>query len=122
VREGTASSVMAADRPYGKFYDFYNVSPEYILVHVGFHTNYKKTICPILKKTVKCWQIVVIIKNVKFHDKPFCGNCVVLCQQTRRRTDGKATVCNEAKNRSPQLLCNRAWKKICRRVRCNGMR
>jgi uncharacterized protein YjcR len=26
--EGTTSRVMAADRPYGKFYDFYSVSPE----------------------------------------------------------------------------------------------
>jgi hypothetical protein len=27
--EGTASRVMVADRPYGEFYDFYSVSPEY---------------------------------------------------------------------------------------------
>jgi hypothetical protein len=27
--EGTTSRVMAADRPYGEFYDFYSVSPEY---------------------------------------------------------------------------------------------
>jgi hypothetical protein len=29
MREGTTSRVMAADRPYGDFYDFYSVSPEY---------------------------------------------------------------------------------------------
>jgi len=28
MREGTTLKVMAADRPYGKFYDFYSVSPE----------------------------------------------------------------------------------------------
>jgi hypothetical protein len=28
MREGTTSRVTVADRPYGKFYDFYNVSPE----------------------------------------------------------------------------------------------
>ena len=28
MREGTTSRVTAADRPYGKFYDFYSVSPE----------------------------------------------------------------------------------------------
>jgi hypothetical protein len=28
MREGTASRVMAADRPYGVFYDIYGVSPE----------------------------------------------------------------------------------------------
>jgi murein tripeptide amidase MpaA len=29
MREGTTSRVMAADRPYVEFYDFYSVSPEY---------------------------------------------------------------------------------------------
>jgi hypothetical protein len=28
MREGTTSRVMAADRPYGEFHDFYNTSPE----------------------------------------------------------------------------------------------
>ena len=28
MREGTTSRVTAADRPYGKFYDFYSVSTE----------------------------------------------------------------------------------------------
>jgi len=28
MREGTTSRVKAADRPYGKFYDFYSVSSE----------------------------------------------------------------------------------------------
>jgi hypothetical protein len=27
--KGTTLRVMAADRPYGEFYDFYSVSPEY---------------------------------------------------------------------------------------------
>jgi hypothetical protein len=29
MREGTTSRIMAADRPYGEFYDFYSVCPEY---------------------------------------------------------------------------------------------
>jgi hypothetical protein len=29
MREGITSRVMATDRPYGEFYDFYGVSPEY---------------------------------------------------------------------------------------------
>jgi hypothetical protein len=29
MREGTTSRVMAADRPYGEFYDFYSVNPKY---------------------------------------------------------------------------------------------
>jgi hypothetical protein len=28
MQEGTTSRVMAADTPYGEFYDFYSVSPE----------------------------------------------------------------------------------------------
>jgi hypothetical protein len=39
MREGTASRAMAADRPYGVFYDFYSVSPEYFgltLVYLCF--------------------------------------------------------------------------------------
>jgi hypothetical protein len=36
MREGTTSRVIAGDRPYGEFYDFHSVSPEYFgytLVH-----------------------------------------------------------------------------------------
>jgi hypothetical protein len=29
MQEGTTSRVMAADKPYGKFYDFHSISPEY---------------------------------------------------------------------------------------------
>jgi hypothetical protein len=29
MREGITSRVMATDRPYGDFYDFYRASPEY---------------------------------------------------------------------------------------------
>jgi hypothetical protein len=36
MREGTTSRVMAADRPYGEFYDFYSFSPEYFGNHVVF--------------------------------------------------------------------------------------
>jgi hypothetical protein len=32
--EGTTWRVMAADRPYGVFYDFYSVSPEYFGYHL----------------------------------------------------------------------------------------
>jgi hypothetical protein len=36
MREGTTSRVMAADRPYGEFYDFYSVSLEYFGYHHVF--------------------------------------------------------------------------------------
>jgi hypothetical protein len=36
VREGTTSRVMAADRPYSEFYDFYSVGLEYF----GYHLVY----------------------------------------------------------------------------------
>jgi hypothetical protein len=37
--EGTTSRVMAADRPYGEFYDFYSISPEYF----GYHHIFSYT-------------------------------------------------------------------------------
>jgi hypothetical protein len=39
MREGNTSRVIAADRPYGEFYDFYSVSPEYF----GYHHVLFKT-------------------------------------------------------------------------------
>jgi hypothetical protein len=39
MREGTSSRVMAADGPYGEFYDFYSASPEYfgytLITHIA---------------------------------------------------------------------------------------
>jgi hypothetical protein len=29
TQQGTASRVMVVNRPYGEFYDFYSISPEY---------------------------------------------------------------------------------------------
>jgi hypothetical protein len=43
MREGTTSRVVAAERPYGEFYDFYSVSSEYFgytLVHLGVTISY----------------------------------------------------------------------------------
>jgi hypothetical protein len=34
MREGTIWRVMAADRPYGEFYDFYSISPKYFRYHL----------------------------------------------------------------------------------------
>jgi hypothetical protein len=34
IREGTTSRVMAADRPYGEFYDFNSVGTEYFGYHL----------------------------------------------------------------------------------------
>jgi hypothetical protein len=50
MREGTASRVMAADRPYGEFYDFYSVSTEYF----GYHHVYQRlsAVLNILGKTI----------------------------------------------------------------------
>jgi hypothetical protein len=35
--EGTASRLIAADRPYGEFYDFYSVSTEYFGFILGYY-------------------------------------------------------------------------------------
>jgi hypothetical protein len=45
MREGTTSRVMATDAPYGEFYDFYNVSPEYfgyklVCVHSHYQSEF----------------------------------------------------------------------------------
>jgi len=42
MQEGTTSMVMAADRPYGEFYDFDSVRPENFGYHfvVAINTNY----------------------------------------------------------------------------------
>jgi hypothetical protein len=42
MREGTLSRVMAVNRPYGEFYDFYSVIAEYfghIIVHIYIYTR-----------------------------------------------------------------------------------
>jgi hypothetical protein len=39
MRKGTTLRVMVADRPYGEFYDFYSVSPEYFGYTVVFHSS-----------------------------------------------------------------------------------
>jgi hypothetical protein len=31
--------VMAADRPYGKFYNFYSISPEYFVYTLVYHSD-----------------------------------------------------------------------------------
>jgi hypothetical protein len=38
MREGTTSRVIATDRPYGEFYNFYSVSPKYFGYH---HRNWR---------------------------------------------------------------------------------
>jgi hypothetical protein len=47
MREGTASRVMVADRPYGEFCDFYCVIPEYfewILVYIYRGTSHRVSV------------------------------------------------------------------------------
>jgi hypothetical protein len=42
MREETTSRVMAVNRPYGEFYDFYSVSPEYFRYYLA-QFSYIKT-------------------------------------------------------------------------------
>jgi hypothetical protein len=39
MQEGTTLRVMAADRPYGDFYDFYSISPENFGSTLVFHNR-----------------------------------------------------------------------------------
>jgi hypothetical protein len=54
--KGTTSSVMAADGPYGEFYDFYSVSPEYF----GYHHVYQL-------------KIPITISGSRTHDLQVCS-------------------------------------------------
>jgi hypothetical protein len=44
IREGTTSRSMAADRPYGEFYDFYSVSQEYFRYTLVFSADWSDTV------------------------------------------------------------------------------
>jgi hypothetical protein len=46
MREGTTSRVMAADRPYGEFYDFYSVSPGYFKYTLVFYPTLQTAMIP----------------------------------------------------------------------------
>jgi hypothetical protein len=61
-REETTSRVMAIDRPYGEFYDFYSVSTEYFglnprilaeLRDVGLRLG-----CSLLHETIPTWRVI----------------------------------------------------------------
>jgi hypothetical protein len=65
MRKGTTSRVMAADRPYGEFYDLYSVSPE----NFGYHHVCHRTLCVIsrlgylltelfMNFSLFCWQFL----------------------------------------------------------------
>jgi hypothetical protein len=56
MREGTTSRVMAADRPYGEFYDVYSASPEYF--------GYNLVCC------VNMWYM----RHIPLHYCPLCGS------------------------------------------------
>jgi hypothetical protein len=43
MREGSASRMMVADRSYGKFRDFYSVSPEYFGYILATTVNYDQS-------------------------------------------------------------------------------
>ena len=58
--EGTISRVMAADRPYGEFYDFYSVSPE--------NFGYQLVVCTSIVPTVICSVCICdYIKSISNH-------------------------------------------------------
>jgi hypothetical protein len=47
--EGTTSRVVAANRPYGEFYDFYSVSPEYF----GYNHKHKEKLHDLQSLTIR---------------------------------------------------------------------
>jgi hypothetical protein len=49
--------MMAADRPYGEYYDFYSVSPEYFGYHPVFSKRQNKILLPFLSNTPVLGQL-----------------------------------------------------------------
>jgi hypothetical protein len=64
MREVTTSRVMTADGPYGEFYDFYSVSPEYF----GYHLVWKIISLPIISKHVPLHQSV-FLRKISYYDQ-----------------------------------------------------
>jgi hypothetical protein len=75
MREETTSRVMAVDRPYGEFYDFYSVSSEYFGHHnikystCGTKYFVENNICPLKKKTI----MYMTVRASKGRDWVFCN-------------------------------------------------
>jgi hypothetical protein len=76
--EGTTSRVMAADMPYGEFYGFYNVSPEYfgftVVVSSRPYTSTRRTWCFLPTSHCQTATFPLIITNLRgLHIQwPFC--------------------------------------------------
>jgi hypothetical protein len=67
MREGTTSRVMAADRPFGEFYDFYSVSPEYFGYHHVRTIVIEYTLWKVPLGTVHTrWQIIIKLTLHRF--------------------------------------------------------
>jgi hypothetical protein len=66
MREGTTSRVIAADRPYGEFYDFYSVSPEnfgFILISATIRMSIVELRVTVKRYQNVLWQIYVAGQN-----------------------------------------------------------
>jgi hypothetical protein len=79
MQEGTASRVMAADRPYDEFYDFYSLSPEYFgYLHVHTFT-YRRLLMSNSFNSQALWELLrplywlskVMVESVEVSVRPF---------------------------------------------------
>jgi hypothetical protein len=86
MREGTTSSVMAADRPYGELYKFHSVNPEYVF---WIHPRIINMSCPArhawfdglggvwctvstLQSSVVSVQSAVMLRDLRFATHRIC--------------------------------------------------
>jgi hypothetical protein len=76
LREGTTSRVMAAERPYGEFYDFYTTSPEYFGYALVYDTIFGKKLL-----NLKCvlWFCLRLVSNISYSKKKWADIIVRTC-------------------------------------------
>jgi hypothetical protein len=81
MRERTTSRVMAADRPYDGFYDFYSVSPEYfeqrlVLGNIRMANLVRRRICVWLVSVTVFMYIdgqLLVPRRIKWRHGGVCG-------------------------------------------------
>jgi len=86
MREGTASRVTAADRPYGEFYDFYSVSPENfgsILVLLPTTPFNLETVWAPPIRLLGAITHNTIMCNIWKHDSKLVGHCHWVCRMVK---------------------------------------
>ena len=106
IREGTTSRVTAADRPYGKFYDFYSVSLE---TFVSTHVQH------FIVQASRSLQYCRISQSITVH-------CTLRCAPTRQWREGFSKVERIYGVINPSLYSIILYEKLIVLTRCRQLR